>query len=166
MMLLLKYWKFGLIGLIILTIGSIGYFGKRYLEDINQEKLNLAVSLSEVSEQLNSQVSESQQKDEIVNAYVDLAFETSIELERVKNEHSKLEGQFNEIQFSKHFEKWANTNPEKLGDCMSNGFNRLFDNLSAATNNQVQAHQNPMSCPSEDGKGDSPASVTTASNDQ
>lgn len=139
--------------IVALTIASVGYFFWRYVEKINTEKLNLAIEVQDerqakeiVNEQLGYKAAESQQRENATQAYLDILDDTTSELERVKAEHSKLEGKFNAIQFSKHFDDWATVNPNRLSDCMQSSFNQLLDNLEAATRNQIPAYPDPMSC--------------------
>lgn len=161
-MIYLKYWKIGLVAVIVIALGSIGFFAKQYLENINQEKLELSLSLSQVNEQLNSEMAYSGKVEQSIDSYARSLYETNAELDRVKDEHAKIEGQINEIQFAKHFEKWATTNPDRLSECLESSLNFLFDNLSAATANQVSTHQNSMPCAPKDGASHHPADIAKA----
>jgi len=153
----------------ILIALSVGFFGWWYIGGINQDKLDLALELKDerrakeiVNEQLEYKAAQTRQMESAVDAYSVALFSASNELDRVKAEHIKIEGQFNAIQFAKHFESWASGDVDHLAECMQSGFNQLLDNLEAATGNQVPAHKDPLSCATNDNAGDRTAVVTQA----
>jgi len=151
--------------LALLGIGlvfSVGYFGWQYINDINQKHLVVEIENKRLSEMLDVKTAESDQMLNAVNAYSIALVDTSSELDRVKKDHAKLEGQFNAVQFAKHFEQWAMDDTDRLAVCMQSSFNQLLDNLEASTRGQIPTHEDPLSCATVNNSGNRSAVVAKA----
>lgn len=138
--------KLGLALMPYAMIAMIVFFGWRYVGVVNDENLTLAVSVSELSDQIVRDNAEIDRRESVVNAFADAFEDMRNERDKIENDRATLESEINEIQFAKNFERWAMVDPDRLDDCMQSSINRLLANLEAATGNQIPEHENTLSC--------------------
>lgn len=138
--------KLGIGTIILLVVFSSGYFGWNYIEGLNQDKLDLALSLSKTSTELNYSIASGIQKEQITGAYVELATDTVKQLNDMKAYNNILQGQLNEIEFVKNFGQWAEKDIIRLNDCMQLTINSLFNHAEKASRGESNTRKDNLPC--------------------
>ena len=145
--------KIHLFLIIVGAVCSIGFFGWRYIDNLNEEKIELAIQVKDeqaakqiVKETLYLKSAESEQRKKAVEIYSGVIADAMSELDRIDKEKAALKGKVNELRFSENFEEWSRNDIDHFNECLSNGFDRLLDNLSEATANRLQNYEIKMPC--------------------